>query len=246
MSPMMTAGSTATVNKRQTMSANSIYEIAKHDQEMFACHVMILLTVYSESRNELEKSLISIAGTDYPDRHKLIFMVVDGLIGTTPQVALDLITLGEPTAEAMSYVAIADGSRQHNMAQVFFGTFDHEDASVPIVLVIKCGAASEENEAKPGNRGKRDSQIILMNFLSKVMFDDRMTALEYDLFTKIKKATGVWPDRYEIVLMVDADTKVAPDSLPLMVNAMRNNPKLMGICGETQLSNPHASWVTLI
>lgn len=78
------------------------------------------------------------------------------------------------------------------------------------------------------------------------MFNDRMTALEYDLFNKMCEITGVTPDRYEIVLMVDADTKVMEDSVPKMVNTMKNNTRIMGLCGETRIANKWASWVTAI
>ena len=42
-----------------------------------------------------------------------------------------------------------------------------------------------------------------------------MTPLDYDLFRKVHHLIGVTPDTpdfLEIVLMVDADTKVYPDS----------------------------------
>lgn len=90
-------------------------------------------------------------------------MVADGLITgggqskSTPEICKSLLTLREPEAQPKSYVAIADGSKQHNMAQVFYGTFDHDGRSVPTVLVVKCGTPAEANEPKPGNRGKRDS-----------------------------------------------------------------------------------------
>lgn len=53
---------------------------------------------------------------------------------------------------------------------------------VPIVLVAKVGNSQEASDSKPGNRGKRDSQIILMGFLQKAIFDERMTTFEYELF----------------------------------------------------------------
>ncbi|MGN5945693.1 hypothetical protein ACNQRS_32095, partial [Pseudomonas aeruginosa] len=75
----------------------------------------------------------------------------------------------------------------------------------------------ELDSAKPGNRGKRDSQVILMAFMQKVLFDERMTQFEYEFFNAIWRVTGITPENYEIVLMVDADTKVFPDSLTRMV-----------------------------
>lgn len=57
---------------------------------------------------------------------------------------------------------------------------------------------------------------------------------------------GVTPDRFEIVLMVDADTKVAVDSLARMVACMAADPKIMGLCGDTRIANKSESWVTRI
>ena len=56
---------------------------------------------------------------------------------------------------------------------------------VPMILIAKCGTMMEMDSAKPGNRGKRDSQMILLNFLQRVTYDDPMTPLDYDLFRKV-------------------------------------------------------------
>ncbi|KAI8825108.1 chitin synthase-domain-containing protein [Fimicolochytrium jonesii] len=121
---------------------------------------------------------------------------------------------------------------------------------VPMILVVKCGNEEERDPSnkstKPGNRGKRDSQILLMQFLSKVMFDDRMTELEFDIFHKLWTITGVHPDVYEAVMMVDADTRVYPDSLTHLVCCFKRDAKIMGVCGETRIWNKWESWVTMI
>ena len=72
----------------------------------------------------------------------------------------------------------------------------------PTLITVKCGMPSEAKEKKPGNRGKRDSQLILMNFFSRVTYNDRMSPLDFDLFRKIHTLTGVTPDYFETVLMV--------------------------------------------
>jgi chitin synthase len=115
-----------------------------------------------------------------------------------------------------------------------------------MMIIVKCGTPAEATQAKPGNRGKRDSQIILMSFLQKVMFDERMTELEYEMFNGLWNVTGIPPDFYEVVLMVDADTKVFPDSLTHMISAMVKDPDVMGLCGETKIANKTDSWVTMI
>jgi chitin synthase len=141
------------------------------------------------------------------------------------------------------------------MAKIYSGFYDYGDdphiptdkqQRVPMMVVVKCGTPDEEKRSKPGNRGKRDSQIILMSFLQKVMFDERMTELEFEMFNGIWKITGISPDFYEVVLMVDADTKVFPDSLTHMISAMVKDPEIMGLCGETKIANKRESWVSMI
>ena len=217
-------------------------------------YTILLVTCYSEGEAGIQASLESIAMTDFPDDKKLLFFVADGIITgsgndlPTPDIILGLFDQCREYVdpEAMSYLAIADGFKQHNMARIYAGYFNKDGRSIPMITIVKCGTTAESKSAKPGNRGKRDSQLILMNFLSRVMFDDRMTPFDYDLFTKIKALTGVTPDKYEIVLMIDADTVVLPDSLRHLVNAMKNDNLIMGLCGETRIANKAASWTSMI
>ncbi|KAA8895604.1 chitin synthase [Sphaerosporella brunnea] len=227
-------------------------------------HAMCLITCYSEGEQGVRTTLDSIATTDYPNSHKLMLIICDGIIVgsgetmSTPDIILSMMkdhTTPPGKVQAYSYVAVASGSKRHNMAKVYAGFYDYGDNSVvpvekqqrvPMLVVVKSGTPDEASAKKPGNRGKRDSQIILMSFLQKVMFDERMTELEFEMFNGIWKITGMSPDYYEVVLMVDADTKVFPDSLTHMVGAMIHDPEIMGLCGETKIANKTASWVSMI
>lgn len=222
-----------------------------------------LVTAYSESFEGLRTTLDSLATTDYPNSHKFLLVIADGIVKgdgsdlSTPDICLsmmkDLIVPAEDI-EGHSYVAIADGAKRHNMAKIYAGFYDYDNATVerskqqrvPMILVAKCGSPLEAESAKPGNRGKRDSQVLLMAFLQKVMFDERMTTFEYEFFNAIWRVTGVPPDKFEIILMVDADTKVFPDSLSRMVSCMVEDTEIMGLCGETKIANKSDSWVTMI
>lgn len=72
------------------------------------------------------------------------------------------------------------------------------------MVVVKVGKPSERS--KPGNRGKRDSQILLMNYLNRVHFDSPMTPLELEIYHQMRNVIGIDPAFYEYILMVDADT----------------------------------------
>jgi chitin synthase len=227
-------------------------------------HAICLVTAYSEGELGIRTTLDSVAMTDYPNSHKTILVVCDGMIKgkgetmSTPEIVLSMMkdhSILPDEVPAFSYVAVSSGSKRHNMAKVYSGFYDYGAHSsipverqqrVPMMCVVKCGTPDEALKSKPGNRGKRDSQIILMSFLQKVMFDERMTELEFEMFNGLWKVTGISPDFYEVVLMVDADTKVFPDSLTHMVSAMVKDPEIMGLCGETKIANKRASWVSAI
>ncbi|KAF9438961.1 Chitin synthase, class 3 [Entomortierella beljakovae] len=241
--------------------------ISKLKGEPLQCpllHTLMLVTCYSEGMDGLRATCDSLANTSYPSSHKLLLIIADGIIRgdgedrTTPDICLDMMTdfiVPRDEVEPQSYIAIADGSKRHNMAKIYAGYYSYADDSdipmeerqrVPMIVIVKCGTPAEAHDNKPGNRGKRDSQIILMSFLQKVMFDDRMTPLEYEFFNAFWNVTKVTPDFYELVLMVDADTKVYPDSLTRMVACMAQDPTVMGLCGETKIANKTESWVAMI
>ncbi|PTU23961.1 hypothetical protein P175DRAFT_0489137 [Aspergillus ochraceoroseus IBT 24754] len=227
-------------------------------------HTLCLVTCYSEGEDGIRTTLDSIAMTDYPNSHKTIIVICDGMIKgkgeqfSTPEIVLRMMRdpiIPVDEVEAFSYVAVATGSKRHNMAKVYAGFYDYGQDSVfppekqqrvPMMIIVKSGTPAEATQSKPGNRGKRDSQIILMSFLQKVMFDERMTELEFEIFNGLWHVTGIPPDFYEVVLMVDADTKVFPDSLTHMISAMVKDPDVMGLCGETKIANKTDSWVTMI
>lgn len=227
-------------------------------------HAMCLVTCYSEGEDGIRTTLDSIAMTDYPNSHKTIVVICDGMIKgkgedySTPEIVLRMMKdpiVPHDAVKSFSYVAVATGSKRHNMAKVYAGFYDYGESSVvprdkqqrvPMMIIVKTGTPAESKVAKPGNRGKRDSQIILMAFLQKVMFDERMTELEFEMFNGLWNVTGIPPDFYEVVLMVDADTKVFPDSLTHMISAMVKDPEVMGLCGETKIANKTESWVTMI
>lgn len=226
-------------------------------------HTINLVTCYSEDAEGLRLMLDSIATTDYPNSHKLILIVCDGIIKgsgndeTTPDIALlmmDNFVVEPDQVQPFSYVAVASGTKRHNMAKVYGGFYKYDDNTVPpekqqrvpVMTIVKCGTPAEATTPKPGNRGKRDSQIILMLFLQKVMFDERMTEMEFEMMLTIWRLTGLMAEMYEITLMVDADTKVFPDSLTHMCAEMIKDPEIMGLCGETKISNKNGLWVTMI
>ena len=120
-------------------------------------HTICLVTAYSEDAAGIRTTIDSIATTDYPNSHKAILVICDGLIKgagndiTTPEIVLsmmgDWVVMPEDV-QAFSYVAVSSGSRRHNMAKVYAGFYDYgrnskidpsKQQRVPMMVIVKCG-----------------------------------------------------------------------------------------------------------
>ncbi|KAI8618859.1 chitin synthase-domain-containing protein [Chytriomyces sp. MP71] len=221
------------------------------DPEEHDKFVICQIPCYTEDAESLTNTLESIALLRYDDKRKLIFVVADGMIigsgndRPTPRIVLDILGV-DPLVDPdlLSFESLGEGDKQHNMGKVYSGLYEIQGHNVPFIVVVKTGKPSERS--RPGNRGKRDSQMILMRFLNRVHFNAEMNPLELELYHHMKNIIGVNPSFYEYVLMVDADTEVFPDSLNRMVSAMIHDSRIMGICGETLISNDKESFFTMI
>lgn len=85
-----------------------------------------------------------------------------------------------------------------------------------------------------------------MRFLNRVHFDAEMAPLELEIYHQIKNVIGVDPKLYEFLLTVDADTEVKPDALNRLIAVAADDSSIIGLCGETKLSNEQDSWWTMI
>lgn len=156
------------------VDANGMLSMAAIGSELFC---VCLVTCYSEGMDSIRTTLDSIAATDYADSRKLLFVVCDGMITghgekmSTPDICVSLLD-ADPRFDnplPMSYLAVAAGRKGHNQAMVYAGHYSQvKGHRTPCIIVVKTGTPEESRDQKPGNRGKRDSQMILMNFFSRV------------------------------------------------------------------------------
>ncbi|KAK3699735.1 hypothetical protein LTR37_016340 [Vermiconidia calcicola] len=215
--------------------------------------VICQVPAYTEGEESLRKGLDSLTALAYDNKRKLICVVCDGMIvgggndRPTPKIVLDVLGV-DPKIDppALPFKSVGNGSEQLNYGKVYSGLYEYEGNVVPYLVVVKVGKESEQTKSKPGNRGKRDSQIVLMSFLNRVHHRSPMNPLELEMFHQINNIIGVDPELYEYLFMVDADTKVKEDSLNRLVASCANDGKIAGICGETSLENEERSWWTMI
>ena len=215
--------------------------------------VICQVPAYTEGEDQLRKGLDSLTALQYDNKRKLICVMCDGMIvgggndRPTPKIVLDILGV-DPKIDppALPFKSIGEGSEQLNYGKVYSGLYEYEGNVVPYVVIVKVGKESEQSKSKPGNRGKRDSQILLLSFLNRVHHRSPMSPLELEIFHQINNIIGVDPELYEYLFMVDADTSVKEDSLNRLVASCANDAKIAGICGETSLENEERSWWTMI
>ncbi|KAI8910359.1 chitin synthase-domain-containing protein [Gorgonomyces haynaldii] len=213
--------------------------------------VICQVPCYTEGEESLRRTIDSLANMTYDDKHKLLFIICDGMIigsgndRPTPRIVLDLLGV-DPSydPEAYAFQSLGEGNAQLNYGKVYSGLYEINGHVVPFIVVVKVGKPGEA--PKPGNRGKRDSQMILMRFLSRVHFNQPMSPLQLEIYHQMKNVIGVDPSFYEFVFMVDADTMVHKDALNHLVSEMTRDTKICGTCGETSIANERKSFTTMI
>ena len=213
--------------------------------------IICQVPVYTEDEESVRRALDSIARLKYDDKRKLLIITCDGIVigqgndRPTPRIVLDILGVANDVdPEPLSFESVGDGMKQHNMAKVYSGLYETHGHIIPFIVIVKVGRPSEI--FRPGNRGKRDSQMVMMRFLNRVHCNAALNPLELEIYHQMRNIIGVNPTFYEFILQIDADTVVAADSASLMVSAFINDTRLLGVCGETALSNAKSSFITMM
>ena len=213
--------------------------------------IICQVPAYTEDEESLRRAIDSAARMKYDDKRKLLVVICDGMIigqgndRPTPRIVLDILGVSETVdPEPLSFESLGEGMKQHNMGKVYSGLYEVQGHIVPFLVIVKVGKPSEVS--KPGNRGKRDSQMVFMRFLNRVHYNLPMSPLELEMHHQIRNIIGVNPTFYEFMLQIDADTVVAPDSATRMVASFLRDTRIIAVCGETSISNAKESIITMI
>ncbi|KAG6373006.1 chitin synthase-domain-containing protein [Boletus reticuloceps] len=94
--------------------------------------------------------------------------------------------------------------------------------------------------------GLANGHDALLEQGTAVHFNLSMNPLELEIYHQIKNMIGVNPTFYEYLFTIDADTMVDPYSLNRLISAMVHDKKVLGVCGETMLSNAKQSVITMM
>ena len=220
--------------------------------------VMVMVPCYNEGCDELRKTIDSVLMTEYPEDKKVLVVVADGMVTgkdercSTPKYLSEILGFEiQEIDQAYEYKSV--GAKTVNYASVYAGTHYEKKSgnykigakSLKYIVVVKRGAPEERNSSRPGNRGKRDSQLLMAGVFNRIHHDREPTALDSAINLALNNL-AMTMEELQYLMAIDADTRVAPDSIPHMVYSMEADKKILACCGETQVDNKAQSWVTMI
>ncbi|KAG4430512.1 hypothetical protein IFR05_013998 [Cadophora sp. M221] len=187
--------------------------------------ICMLLPCYSETREEIERSLESLARQQEMDGHaRMILIVVDGDVKsrgmekTTQRHLIEDILVGEHRTYFQNGYRARDGLFMPITVQSGYYS------GIPYIMI-----------GKKYNQGKRDSLTFARSFLYH--FKQRSVALRtifnpevFDYLGNYFIAHGL--DQVDYLVGMDADTVFADDCILEMVKEIRKDPKVVGVCGH--------------
>ncbi|KAG2190448.1 hypothetical protein INT46_008107 [Mucor plumbeus] len=220
-------------------------------------YTLLFIPCYAETPEALRQTFDSLARTSYPDTRKLLFFVCDGLVKSsscskeTYLCILDALGYSSTEdRESRAYISLGQGSRRVNYAKVYAGFYESGRNRVPFIMIVKVGAPNEalSTTRAPGNRGKRDSMVIVLGFLERCMnlAHNRITPLEFELFNLCYNMLGIDPREFKYMLVTDADTQVQDDVVFKMVSRLEADPKILAINGHIRPANPEENIITML
>lgn len=212
--------------------------------------LVMQIPVYNEDEATLRKTIESCVQSSYATKRKLLFLVADGTVAAAGQKATYKILLedifnhsadleaGLETG-AHSYMSYDGDGESKNRAISCTGHY----RGVPYVLVVKIGREDEQDSAKPGNRGKRDSQLLTYNFFHYVNYRRFWNPFFENLEFKMRTTLNMDAREAMYMLAIDCDTAVDRTGISYLVHQLEKNPKLLGVCGYTGVGNAMSSFV---
>lgn len=212
--------------------------------------LVMQIPCYNEDETTLRKTIESCVQSTYEKKRKLLFIVADGLVaavGQKPTYKILLEDIFEHKADleegidnqSHSYMSFDGDGASKNLASCHTGHY----RGVPYVVVVKTGREDEQDSPKPGNRGKRDSQLLAYNFFHYVNYRRFWSPLFESLEFQMRMRLNIDARDALYMLAIDCDTEVDRTGISYLVDRLQNKPKLIGVCGYTGVGNTMSSFV---
>ena len=212
--------------------------------------LIVMVPCYNEGEKELRKTIDSVMDTTYPDDNKVLLVIADGIVTgkgekmSTPETLAKILQYKHSSTDRL-YDYNSIGEIPTNRAKIYYGTYVDCGRALKYIVLTKCGLPSESGSSRAGNRGKRDSQLLVQGLLNRFHQGRSLTCI--DIAIKYALDNLQLPlDEIHYLMAIDADTRIDRESISHMSYSMNKNDRILALCGETKVDNKSQSWVTMI
>lgn len=181
-------------------------------------NVLIFIPVYSESKNEIEKTIYSVVNDNYPTKNKIMYIVVDGIKkgknndDFTSNYVKQLFKINKNLSTDIN-------------SELYIGKFNE----IPFIIFIKCN-----------NKGKKDSFLHVI----KTLYESQNQNIDDNIVLE-SSILNIYLNKVDYILMLDTDTSIDKSGLTHLVDYLDSNPFTLAVCGETSITNKFDSILTM-
>ncbi|RCH77905.1 hypothetical protein CU098_000782, partial [Rhizopus stolonifer] len=212
-------------------------------------YTVLLVPCFAESFDTLKMTVDSLSRSTYEDSKKLLLFVCDGITTSAQEQKhthdLLLEYLGYSCKDdplCHPYTSLGQNKKKINHARVYSGFYETGRNRVPYLIIVKIGQPQEETDyyqshmstAPPGNRGKRDSIVLVLGFFERCMnlANNRLTPLEYEIFNQCYNVLGIDPRQLKYMMVTDADIQVQSDVVQKLVSRLEGDKRMLAVSGH--------------
>lgn len=219
--------------------------------------IIIHIPLYNEDKDVILSTINSIHELNYDLDNILLLIVIDGIIlNKASQKNTDYILLND-IFNNPDYINDVRNNTiytntinyTNNELKLYNGIYNDMNYNV----ILKCGNDNEPNNEKIGNRGKKDSALIIYNIFNYLNTDyliERTYNQHYTTLVNVLQKSLDFKQHnlidYQHMLILDCDTEIEYNSLLKLLNYFKNNKNCIAVCGQTIVKNKYDSMITMV
>ena len=256
-----------------TLMLNYVLGLSYHYYRKYKCNkflkvydnsfndkIIVHIPLYNEDETTIRNTINSVIKAKYNKDNLLLLIVVDGIIKNsgsyTDVIVLDNIFKNRKYLKNTNENKLRKKlhSYKDNEIDIYSGKYyfnEESDYVINYSVIVKFGNCDELLSLKPGNRGKKDSQLIIydiINFIYEGYMD--IDTPNYEtlnlLINQIQKDINEDLNDYEFMLIIDCDTEIEINSLNYLLNYLKQNKICIAVCGQTVVKNKNDNFITHI
>lgn len=222
------------------------------NKEDYNENIIVHIPIYNEDYDTIKSTIDSVCKLNYKKENILIVIVIDGIINQSNGETTDFVLLNNVLEnEEYRYDYISDTivnnintiEYKDNRLRIYIGTYNEFAYSV----IVKCGNSNET--ARMGNRGKKDSAVIIYETIYHTSQPIDTIGLEYRQIINCLQ-NAVYESKniknFDYMFILDCDTDAESNSLISLLKYLKTNNNSIAVCGETVVKNNSENFITIV